>query len=772
MKSTVSIRVGIAGAFALFLALALASCAQWTWPWPGSATELPYDDALVARDASASPLQPVQARILTDNDQAFLSKLRIIEGARQTLDLAYYIYNDDYSSSYFTQALIAAARRGVKVRLLVDYSTNYNRLDLFSMMEERGNQGKGSLQVRLYNRPTAGIVADAIYATMGCGNPLTPQTASTACSKEKLAQVEQLMAAETIDGQPAAPQLISNLDVGGSGMLLSGLYARSSPLIAFAVEQGEGIDPKALAGGSGKASAQQRAQLTRVGKMYLHTRTGPVFGRLAARAELAVAFLDDGSQLRPLSNTVNDLLPLGRQLSPQEAKDWDHFTDYLHHKLILGDSRFLQMGGRNVEDSYHMHTNPLTKKYVFMDTDIYAELGAGGPMVTAAYERLWNFRRMVASLAEVRQHAPNDFAVNLPAFEAAQGKCPANSPPDCLDRAFAAGARSLEERVAALASSMDANARVYAQNYLPKIPPSDWPIFELPAGAQLAFLENLPFHKAAAAPVRFYGVPAGEEATHGKYIHDVWLHAFPALCRPDGPPQELILHSAYFFPPPRLVSVLGQMIGGGADCSRVSVTVLTNSLQTTDLSIVNVFARHSVKAFAEFFEAHAQTGRSAKFQYLDYNTPPGSPNLSLHTKASVVGDDLILGSANADVRSYYMDSNDVMLIRGAGATVGQYRAWLHGVMADGKRVVSRNAELLKEPRSQMIQEDLAWLDAELKRYHVDKHLSAPERAELEKDFVALLDRAYNDTRQLLDPATGAKEREKIENDFDELFKPI
>jgi hypothetical protein len=31
-----------------------------------------------------------------------------------------------------------------------------------------------------------------------------------------------------------------------------------------------------------------------------------------------------------------------------------------------------------VENSYHMHPNPLVSKYVFMDTDLYAKLTQGG----------------------------------------------------------------------------------------------------------------------------------------------------------------------------------------------------------------------------------------------------------------------------------------------------------------------------------------------------------------------------------------------------------
>jgi len=158
-------------------------------------------DQAVLQRASAGPLEATRAQIITDNDEAFASKLAMVEGARQSIDLMYYIYDDDYSSSVLTQALIGAARRGVRVRLLVDYFTNYRRLDWFSMMELQGNAGKGSLRVRFYNRPTKNIVQDAVYLTMGCGKDLAPRQPGQ-CSAEKFAAIDRLFAEERIDGQP------------------------------------------------------------------------------------------------------------------------------------------------------------------------------------------------------------------------------------------------------------------------------------------------------------------------------------------------------------------------------------------------------------------------------------------------------------------------------------------------------------------------------------------------------------------------------------------
>jgi phosphatidylserine/phosphatidylglycerophosphate/cardiolipin synthase-like enzyme len=43
----------------------------------------------------------------------------------------------------------------------------------------------------------------------------------------------------------------------------------------------------------------------------------------------------------------------------------------------------------------------------------------------------------------------------------------------------------------------------------------------------------------------------------------------------------------------------------------------------------------------------------------------GPVQASLHSKVWIIGDDLIVGSANADVRSYMMDANNAVMIRHA-----------------------------------------------------------------------------------------------------------
>jgi phosphatidylserine/phosphatidylglycerophosphate/cardiolipin synthase-like enzyme len=740
----------------------------------------PLTDAALARIASAPLLEASEARVITDNDQAFLSKVKLVEGARHSIDMAYYIFADDYSSSYLARALIDAARRGVAVRLLVDYNTNYKRLDWYSTMEKLGNEGKGSLRVRFYNRPTRNIIEDAVYMTMGCGKDGAARRPAADCSQEKFAAIDKLFADERIDGRPAAARNISNLNIGASGLFLSGLYAKRPDIMATAMEQGQGLDPSKFGQGASAASAQDKENLKKLAKTYWESRTGAPFQRLQSKAVLYFAFSVYGQKLDPIYDTFTSLVPAERKMTPQEIQDWDHITDFTHHKLLLVDDAELQMGGRNVEDSYHMHPNPLTEKYVFMDTDLRASLAHGGKEVARTFDALWGFDTMVATLAEVREHAPNELVANLDAYKQAQEACGATpqkpAPAACVDQGFEARAKTLAQRVAARAADMEHRAAIYRTRYLPHIPTPGGPSFEVDKGAVLAYLENLPFDKALppAERRRTYGAPVGEEAASGKYIHEAWLDALADVCRGASAqdPKRVILHSAYFFPPANMTYALSRMVNGALDCSHVTVTVLTNSVQTTDLNIVNLVARHALKAFTEYYQQHSDPRRRAQFEYYEYRAPRSGPNLSLHTKVSVLGDDLIVGSANADVRSYMMDSNNGMFIRNAPKLHAAYVGFVQKILNDTHRAWSLNDYFATTPRAVMMQEDLADFRKLLAKYHADRHLDQAQQQRLEERFTEMLDAAYTLTRESISGESSASQRRRAQDRFNELFKPI
>ncbi|CAM4012287.1 MULTISPECIES: phospholipase D family protein [Pseudoalteromonas] len=57
---------------------------------------------------------------LADGVDAFVARLALIESAQHTIDVQYYLYHRQQTTKLFTAYLLAAAKRGVRVRLLLD----------------------------------------------------------------------------------------------------------------------------------------------------------------------------------------------------------------------------------------------------------------------------------------------------------------------------------------------------------------------------------------------------------------------------------------------------------------------------------------------------------------------------------------------------------------------------------------------------------------------------------------------------------------------------
>ncbi len=113
-------------AWVLAIAIAAAGCAA-----PPPLPKPPPGYALAPR--SDSPFAPIEGRIAAEhgestsgfrllprNEDALLWRLALIDSARNTLDLQYYVWFGDKVGQLLMARVIAAANRGVKVRLLFD----------------------------------------------------------------------------------------------------------------------------------------------------------------------------------------------------------------------------------------------------------------------------------------------------------------------------------------------------------------------------------------------------------------------------------------------------------------------------------------------------------------------------------------------------------------------------------------------------------------------------------------------------------------------------
>ena len=83
---------------------------------------------------------------LSDSHDSFAARASLIQAAEHTLDLQYYIWHNDASGQLLARALMQAADRGVKVRLLLD-DNNTNGLDALMLRLD----AHPNIQVRLFN---------------------------------------------------------------------------------------------------------------------------------------------------------------------------------------------------------------------------------------------------------------------------------------------------------------------------------------------------------------------------------------------------------------------------------------------------------------------------------------------------------------------------------------------------------------------------------------------------------------------------------------------
>src|SRR5687768_5877625 len=58
--------------------------------------------------------------LIADNCDAYRARLLLTRGAEHSLDLMYYLWHDDHTGRLLLKEVVAAADRGVRVRMLLD----------------------------------------------------------------------------------------------------------------------------------------------------------------------------------------------------------------------------------------------------------------------------------------------------------------------------------------------------------------------------------------------------------------------------------------------------------------------------------------------------------------------------------------------------------------------------------------------------------------------------------------------------------------------------
>lgn len=766
----------------------------------------PFGGPEIRKLATAPDLKLIDGQLLKDNDAAFDKKLDMINRANEEIRMVYFIYADDDSSSVINQALIAKAQSGVKVKLLVDFITNYKNLDLFQMLEAKGG---GNIKTYFYNFPGGQIVQDSNYMTLSCPEAAKPD--SDTCYRDKMAKMNAI--------DKKSPTAFSKI-------FLSGLYGKNATAIKVAMGYGAQIDPsKFKQSTDGKTAKQLEEEKDNLIEFAELVSDAFIKNSLWAKIKLSIAMVAYGDTLNPLVNEVTGRLPI-RSIEKNEdhGQLWDHLSDYTHHKLLAIDGEEFILGGRNIEDSYHMQERVGSSgKYIFIDTDFWGKTAKGGTAaVEASYDTILK-TTMVADMVRVQRVVPNDFIANTKranpevpsASEMAVGACLQAKSADlgaCVLSSLPQmpGYKSAAERIAAQEAAMAQSVARYQTKYVAAGKKQNNKSFgQLSANdlqnAEFHYLENVNYRKGNLNQ-RIMGSKLGAEAKNNKNIQAAWYGALEHTCRVSRKQErnmEVVIHTAYLLMPSGMVHRIAKMMNNDyGDCSRVKIIFITNSPETTDLGPINLLARYQLGALFDHYQGLVQYEKKSNeswlgrklykrffptLEYYEYKATGGAGQ-SLHTKVSLIGDDLIVGSANADIRSYYMDTNNALMIRNANELNQQYRDYIKGLISSG-RIENRMANFVGKTAQELRGENSYMLDVSAKRWKQEKRLT-PERRE---SILNNLDKAgakiTNTTKRLLvfrdefdfnrgfgrseggnDNYYINKELNEIANDFDGTFK--
>ena len=109
----------------VYCALFLVACAPKTRTYEKTVSAaLPANSSTALGQAANRLGDPKDGRsgikLISDGEEALVSRLLLATAAERTIDAQYYLLHDDPTGHLFAASLLQAADRGVRVRLLLD----------------------------------------------------------------------------------------------------------------------------------------------------------------------------------------------------------------------------------------------------------------------------------------------------------------------------------------------------------------------------------------------------------------------------------------------------------------------------------------------------------------------------------------------------------------------------------------------------------------------------------------------------------------------------
>src|SRR5690606_24995018 len=151
MRLLIIVFIG-AALFAIASFLALYSCGRSARRAKGAnshAVPLKDDETVLDRAiGSMTALHPGQSgmALLSDNVQALAYRALSARSAGRSLDLMYYYWQDDLTGKLLFHEVLAAADRGVRVRILLDDMNTLGRDPIYRAIDQHSN-----IELRLFN---------------------------------------------------------------------------------------------------------------------------------------------------------------------------------------------------------------------------------------------------------------------------------------------------------------------------------------------------------------------------------------------------------------------------------------------------------------------------------------------------------------------------------------------------------------------------------------------------------------------------------------------
>ncbi|MDD2999927.1 MAG: phospholipase D-like domain-containing protein, partial [Candidatus Riflebacteria bacterium] len=103
--------------------------------------------------------EQTRVRLITANDEAWYSRWKMIEDARDTIDCTYYIVDKDIFGQAFVGLLLKKARLGLKIRLMID--GRVYRMPYMSKMPDKIEELAAfpNVEIKLYNSVSKSLLS-------------------------------------------------------------------------------------------------------------------------------------------------------------------------------------------------------------------------------------------------------------------------------------------------------------------------------------------------------------------------------------------------------------------------------------------------------------------------------------------------------------------------------------------------------------------------------------------------------------------------------------